>query len=110
MKIGIAKKNRFAIFTSVWHEVDPLTPWELMAAGMPILTSDNNLFGQELKRIFPELVFSFDDVSGIESKINQLNNDKFFKELSYRIYEFSRSEITKRNSNWKKFIKNENLY
>ncbi len=105
-----AKKNRFAIFTSVWHEVDPLTPWELMAAGMPVLTSDNNLFGQELKHIFPELVFSFDDVAGIESKINQLNNDKFFKELSYRIYEFSRSEITKRNSNWKKFIKNENLY
>ena len=105
-----AKKNRFAIFTSLWHEVDPLTPWELMALGMPVLSADNNLFGKELKKYFPELVFNYIYEEDIENKVNLLLQEEYFTDLSKKIYNFANNEINARNKNWSKFIKHENMY
>lgn len=102
--ITVAKTCRFSIFSSLWYEVDPLTPWELMSTGMPVLACNKNLFGQELNEHFPELVYNNEDYKDLQNKIEMLSDDKFLNEISERIFHYANLNINQRNKGWNDFI------
>lgn len=93
--LPIVSSSRYAVFPSIWYEVDPLTPWEIMSLGVPVISSIDNLFGLYFKDYFPELVYSND----LKNKIDQLNNLDY-QELSNKVKIFAIDEIQKRNNNW----------
>lgn len=86
------------IFPSLWNEVDPLTPWKFFSRGIPVACCGENVFGQFLLKIIPELVYSnIDELNDLLAKIKDIN---FYENMSLRVKRLYISEEKLRADNW----------
>jgi len=81
---------RAVIFPSIWHEVDPLTPWEFMGRGVPVVASIENVFGQSLANEIPELVYR--TPSELTQALARLDDDTYHASMRTRCLALARSE------------------
>lgn len=86
------KKARCLIFPSLWYEVAPLTPLELMAYGIPIICSDLNAASNYIIDNSTGLIYDGNSIDKCLEKIEQIKNNHIVKILSEECYRSFDSE------------------
>lgn len=80
------QKARCLIFPSLWYEVSPLTPLEVMAYGIPVLCSDLNAASSLINNEETGLLYYGSDVMNLRELINLTQGYEKIKLLSMKIF------------------------
>ena len=99
---GFYPRIRAAIFPSLWYEVDPLTPWELMSRGIPVVAATDNLFGERLLSLLPDLVFS--SARDLTLILKKLDDDCFYETIRKKAFNIAADEKKLRDDANKIFL------
>lgn len=83
---------RCLVFPSLWYEVSPLTPLEVMAYGVPVVCSNLNASSNYIMDHSNGLIYDGNSVEGCLEKIEQLKNKDIVKLLSEESFKSFASE------------------
>lgn len=72
---GFLDESRATILSSVWYEVNPLTPLEAIARGVPVIVSDITTTTDELPHDVSGLHFRMNDEASLEEQIRRMLDD-----------------------------------
>ncbi|MDC3123552.1 hypothetical protein OBB00_02405 [Gammaproteobacteria bacterium] len=96
-----AKYFRVCIFPSLWLEVDPLVPWEMIALGVPVVASTDNVFGKYLLTAAPELAYS--NVNELNAILQNFRSDDYLFKIRAKLASLLADERSKRASIQERF-------
>jgi glycosyltransferase involved in cell wall biosynthesis len=96
-----AKHFRVCIFPSLWLEVDPLVPWEMIALGVPVVASTENVFGQYLLTTAPELAYA--NMDQLNAILQNFRSDDYLLEIRAKMASLLADERSKRTAIQERF-------
>lgn len=91
------KQTRCFIFPSIWYEVSPLTPLEIMAYGIPVICSNLNAASGFVEDGKSALLYNGNSAEDLTLAIFRTNEEKFVKNISEYIFiNFNDTEFSKK--------------
>lgn len=96
--IPYLNQARCLIFPSIWYEVSPLTPLEVMAYGIPVICSDLNAASDFIDGDINGLIYKGISVNELSKAIDETTDSNFVKQLSQNCFEQFKAELYSSNS------------
>ena len=86
------------IFPSIWYEVSPLTPLEVMAFGIPVICSDLNAASDFIDNGISGLIYKGAETEELVEEIKDTSDDNLVKKLSQNCFKQFKVDLYSSNS------------